>query len=124
MKLEFIFIVVIIAIGVHFFGEDKNKTLETTEKKSAHVPTETKKSPEIKKFVRVIFKKGDSKKYDYFLGDNYDIKVGDFVEVWATSRFSGRDKLKIVKVVYISEAGEISYKATKTVVRKSDTRGW
>ena len=56
------------------------------------------------------------KTYDYFLGDNFDVKVGDFVEVWATSVFSGKDELKTVKVVYISKAGEISYKATKTIL--------
>ncbi len=58
------------------------------------------------------------------MGDNFDVKVGDFVEVWATSKFSGRDELKIVKVVYVSEPDEISYKATKTVVGKSELRGW
>lgn len=124
--MEFLFIIFIGIAIFYFFGSDEknsdsdmklpaeNKNLNYNVK----LPTET------KKFVKVIFKKGDRKRYDYFLGDNDDIKVGDFVEVWAHEKFSGEDKLKIVKVVYISKPGEVSYKATKEVVRKSNYKGW
>ena len=114
-RLEFVFLIVIIVLGFHFFNNDENKNSDLITKSSAS---------EVKKFVKVIFKKDDNKKYDYFLGDNSDIQVGDFVEVLAHGKFSGKDELKIVQVVYISSVGEISYKATKTVVRKSNIRRW
>ena len=125
MDLEFIFVVGVIALGFYFFdsSDEKNSELKQTEVKN--IPTDFKPvQTEAKKFVKVIFKKGDRKRYDYFLGDNFDIKVGDFVEVWAYSKFSGSEKLKVVKVVYISEPGEISYKATKTVVGKAERQKW
>ena len=33
-----------------------------------------------------MFNKYDDNRYDYFLGDNYDVKVGNFVEVYAYNK--------------------------------------
>ena len=120
--MDGLIILLIIAGAVYIFSSSGEKNFESKKTEVKNFPEEFKPAP--KKFVRVIFKKGDRKRYDYFLGDNFDIEVGDFVEVWATSKFTGRDELKIVKVVYISEADEFSDKATKTGVRKSNVRGW
>ena len=76
------------------------------------------------RFVSVIFKKGDKRRYDYFLGNNYDIKVDDFVVVPVHDKFSDRNTIKIAKVKYISAPGEISRKAKSTVIRKADYRKW
>ena len=77
-----------------------------------------------KRFVSVIFKKGDKKRYDYFLGDNYDVNVDDFVVVPVHDKFSGRNTIKIARVKYVSAPGEVSYKAKSTVIRKADYRKW
>ena len=118
-------IFLVIAVAVYIFSSNDEKKSESKKIEVKNFPNDFKPTPpESKKFVRVIFKKGSRKRYDYFLGDNFDVKVGDFVEVWATSKFTGQNELKIVKVVYISEPDEISYKATKTVVGKSERKGW
>ena len=77
-----------------------------------------------KRFVQVIFKKNSKRRYDYFLGENYDIKVGDFVVVWVHDKFSGENKWKIAKVLYISSPNEVSDKATSTVIKKADRPKW
>ncbi len=82
------------------------------------------KSSGSKKFCQVIFKKHSKKRYDYFLGKNNDIKVGDFVEVWATDKYSGKSKWKVVKVVYISKPGEISSYAESTIIKKAAYPKW
>ena len=76
------------------------------------------------RFVRVIFNKDDKKQYEYILGDNYDVDVGDFVEVHRRSKFSGRNEIKIAQVVYISGTGETSNKAKSTVIGKVDKKDW
>ena len=123
--MDGIIILFVIAVAVYIFSSNDEKNSESKKTEVKNFPEEFKPAPpESKKFVRVIFKKGDRKRYDYFLGDNFDVKVGDFVEVLATSKFTGMTEKKIVKVVYISKADEFSYKATKTVIKKSDVRGW
>lgn len=123
--MEGFIIFLVVAVAVYIFSSNDEKKSEPKKIEAKNFPSDFKTTPpEPKTFVRVIFKKGSRKRYEYFLGDNFDVKVGDFVEVWATSKFSGRDELKIVKVVYVSETDEISYKATKTVVGKSELRGW
>lgn len=76
------------------------------------------------RFVQVIFKKGDRKRYDYFLGDNYDVRVNDFVMVPVHDKFSGNNTIKIARVKYISAPGEVSRKAKSTVIRKADYPKW
>ena len=123
--MDGIIILLIIAVAVYIFSSDDEKKSELKKIEVKNFPNDFKPTPpKQKKFVRVIFKKNDVKTYDYFLGDNFDVKVGDFVEVWATSKFTGQNELKIVKVVYISKAGEISYKATKTILRKAAYPKW
>lgn len=75
-------------------------------------------------FVRVIFKKTSKKRYDYFLGENYDVQVGDFVVVYVNDKFSGETKWKIAQIVYISKPGEVSKHASSTVIKKADYPKW
>ena len=39
-----------------------------------------------KRFVRVIFTPDSTKCYDYLLGNNPDVKIGDFVEVYVSDK--------------------------------------
>lgn len=75
-------------------------------------------------FVSVIFKEHDQKYYDYFLGDNHDVKVGDFVEVYFNNKISGKTERRIAKVVYISKPGEISEYARSKIKGKADRPKW
>lgn len=75
-------------------------------------------------FVRVIFKKNDEKYYDYLLGDNRDVKVGDFVEVYFNNKISGKTERRVAKVVYISKPGEISEYARSEIKGKADRPKW
>lgn len=76
------------------------------------------------RFVSVIFRKGARKRYDYFIGENHDLKVGDFVVVPVYENNPYKFDLKIVKVKYVSEYGEISTRAYSTVIGKIDKRMW
>lgn len=75
-------------------------------------------------FVRVIFKKNDTKHYDYLLGNVSGVQIGDFVEVYFSDKFSGKVESHIAKVVYISKPGEISDYARSTIKRKVDYSKW
>ena len=75
-------------------------------------------------FVSVIFKEHDQKYYDYFLGDNHDVKIGDFVEVYFNNKISGKTERRIAKVVYISKPGEISDYARSKIKGKADRPKW
>lgn len=75
-----------------------------------------------KTFVQVIFKKRGKKRFDYLLGDNYDIRVGDFVVVHVNN--SGKTTWKIAKVVYISKPGETSNHAKSEIIKKADYPKW
>lgn len=75
-------------------------------------------------FVRVIFKAGDTKYYDYLLGDIRDVHVGDFVEVYFSNKFSGEAECTAAKVIYVSEPGEVSEFAKSVVVKKADRPKW
>ena len=74
-------------------------------------------------FVRVIFKAGDKKYYDYFVGDN-DVRVGDFVEVYFNNKASGKVERRVAKVIYVSEPGEVSDYARSKIKRKVDRPKW
>lgn len=76
------------------------------------------------RFVSVIFKKGARKRYDYFIGEKHDLKVGDFVVVPVYENNPSKFDLKVVKIKYISEYGEISTRAYSTVIGKIDKRMW
>ena len=83
-------------------------------------------SPPVDKntFVSVIFKESDKKFYDYFLGDNSDVQVGDFVEVYFNNKISGKTERRVAKVIYVSESGETSEYARSKIKRKTDRRKW
>ena len=78
--------------------------------------------PTEKRFVSVIFKKRAKKRFDYLLGDNYDVRVDDFVVVHVN--ISGKTTWKIAKVVYISLPGEVSPYAKSAVIKKADYPKW
>lgn len=75
-------------------------------------------------FVRVIFREGDRKYYDYFVGDNQDVQVGDFVEVYFNNKASGKVERRTAKVIYVSEPGETSDYARSKIKRKADYPKW
>lgn len=76
----------------------------------------------LKRFVQVIFTPDSTKCYDYFLGNNPDVKVGDFVEVYVSKNDNSKPEWSIAKVVYISEPGEVSEYAKSKIKRKSDRK--
>ena len=75
-----------------------------------------------KQFVQVIFKKNSKKRFDYLLGDNNNIRVGDFVVVHVNH--SGKTTWKIAKVMYISSPEEVSLYAKSPVIKKADYPKW
>ena len=77
-----------------------------------------------KRFVQVIFTPESKKCYDYLLGDNQDVNVGDFVEVYANKMNNGKPEWSVAKVVYISEPGEVSKHAKSKIKRKSNYNKW
>ena len=77
-----------------------------------------------KRFIQVIFTPNSKKRYDYLLGDNHDVKIGDFVEVYFNNKISGRTECRIAKVIYISEPGEVSEYDKSKIKRKSDYKKW
>lgn len=91
---------------------DKN----VEQSKSIEPPKITSPTPP-ERFVSVAFKEGQTKLYDYFIGGNYNLQVGDLVEVTVNSPYSGRE-LKIATVKYVSRLGEYSEHARATVIRK------
>lgn len=68
--------------------------------------------PQPKRFVQVVFPGYSQDKYDYLLGDNDDVEVGDFVMVGTKG---GARKAKVVRV---SGYGEISKKAKSKIIKK------
>ena len=81
-------------------------------------------TPASKTFVQVIFSPDAQRRYDYFLGNNPDIKVGDFVEVYVSDKERGRPAWSVAKVVYISKPGEISEHAKSKIKKKHDRYKW
>ena len=75
-------------------------------------------------FVRVIFKKNDTKYYDYLLGDVSGVQIGDFVEVYFNNKISGKVEPHVAKVIYISKPGEISEYARSKIKRKANRPKW
>ena len=103
----------------------KQTLLEHEDRLRRLSPAEVKSSPpEDKRFVQVIFTPDSKNRYDYFLGNNPDIKIGDFVEVYVTDKDGGKPKWSVAKVVYISEPGEVSEYAKSKIKRKSARRKW
>ena len=76
------------------------------------------------RFLSVIFKKGGRKRYDYFVEDNHNLKVDDFVVVPVYEYDPAKFDLKIAKIKYISSYGEISNKAHSMVIGKADRYSW
>lgn len=76
-----------------------------------------------KRFVKVIFTPNSKKCYDYLLGDNPDVNVGDFVEVYVSTD-NGKSEWTVAQVVYISEPGEVSKFAKSKIKRKSKHNKW
>lgn len=85
---------------------------------------EIKTPPPEKRFVQVIFKPDAENYYDYFLGNNTDIQVGDFVEVYANDTDNGKPSWTVAQVIYISEPGEVSKFAKSKIKRKHDNHIW
>ena len=77
-----------------------------------------------KRFVQVVFNPDSKKCYDYFLGNNPDVKVGDFVEVYVSNNDNGKPEWAVAKVVYLSDPGETSDYAKSKIKRKSDRKKW
>lgn len=77
-----------------------------------------------KRFIQVIFTPNSKKRYDYLLGNNHDVRVGDFVEVFVSDSEMGKPKWSVAQVVYISEPGEVSKYAKSKIKRKSDYKKW
>lgn len=80
--------------------------------------------PADKTFVQVIFSPDSKKCYDYLLGNNPDIKVGDFVEVYVSDKERGKPSWSVAKVVYISQPGEVSEHAKSKIKKKHDRYKW
>ena len=79
--------------------------------------------PSSETYDSVIFKAGDKKYYDYFVGDN-DVHVGDFVEVYVGDKTYGKPKRTIAQVVYLSEPDEVSKYAKSAIKGKSNRNKW
>ena len=74
-------------------------------------------------FVQVAFSEKYWKLYDYLIGDNYDVKKGDFVEVFVHS--NGLLVKKVARVERISKKGQTSFYAKSNIVQKADgIRTW
>ena len=74
--------------------------------------------------MRVIFSPDSKKHFDYLLGNNPDVKVGDFVEVYVSDKERGKPAWSVAKVVYISKPGEVSEYARSKIKRKSNRHKW
>lgn len=146
--LEVILAVLLCALGFFLYLTDRNKheifclkqalrdkelEIETLRRKiDAFQKSTTKRQknsqpqlplPASEIFVSVIFREGDRKSYDYFVGDN-DVQVGDFVEVYFNNRSSGQVERRAAKVIYVSEPGEVSEYARSEIKCKSDRNKW
>ena len=150
--MEAIILILLCAIGLFLYmlNNSKNEVLQLKEQlherdieiiklqnllreksvvtqKISHVEVQTDYLPppvDDKIFVQVIFNKDSKKCYDYFLGKNYDVHVGDFVEVYVNNTDNGKPEWAVAKVVYISSPGETSEYAKSAIKRKSDYRKW
>ena len=147
--MEVIFTVLLCVLGllIYLLNESKNEILQLKDKlherefeiaelrrdlrerenKLREVsPAEIQNSapPVEKRFVQVIFNEDAKKAYDYFLGKNFDVKIGDFVEVYFSDKDNGKSKLTVAKVVYISAPGEKSEYAKSTIKRKTNRHKW
>ena len=84
------------------------RNLESIQAPLPFSPTSTK----TERFVQVIFQKYSHVRYDYLLGDNPDVKVGDHVKVWANGR---KTRAKVLK---ISSPDEVSPYAKTPIIEK------
>lgn len=126
MEALVIFLLCALCISIYFTNKYKDEVAHLKEKlreqenlsASRIEPT----LPITRKFVSVSFKEGDTQTYDYFIGDNDDLKVDDLVEVPFRSKYSGANEVKIATVKYISVPGEQSNFAKSNVIRKIGTQ--
>lgn len=126
MEALVIFLLCALCISIYFTNKYKDEVAHLKEKlreqenlsASRIEPT----LPITRKFVSVSFKEGDTQTYDYFIGDNDDLKVNDLVEVPFRSKYSGANEVKIATVKYISVPGEQSSFAGSNVIRKIGTQ--
>lgn len=112
---------------IHEIDGELSQLRETLSEKEAEIERLRKGSvtpPQVKKFVQVIFTKGSTDRYDYFVGKNQDVQVGDFVEVYAGDKAYGKPKRTIAQVVYLSKTGEVSEYAKSAIKRKADRPKW
>ena len=132
--LEVILAVLLCALGFFIYLTDRNNheifcLKQALRDKELEIETLRKKidafqkSPKKKRFVSVIFRKDDTKAYDYFVGNN-DVQVGDFVEVYIKDKNHGKPKQTTAEVVYLSEPGEESKHAKSAIKRKSNRNKW
>ena len=126
----------VIIFLLYLLNENKNEVLKLKHERRDRENKTVDTSPQIQSppllqppvyrgiFVSVIFNKGDQKSYEYLLGDNRNVKVGDFVEVYAKNKASGEVERHIVQVVYLSKSGEISRYAKSAILKKADYDKW
>ena len=126
----------VIIFLLYLLNENKNEVLKLKREQRNRENYTIDTSPQIqsppllkppvdrKTFVSVIFKEHDQKYYDYLLGDNYDVRVNDFVVVPVHDKITGKNMWKVARVKYISSPGEISLKARSAILKKADYNKW
>ncbi|MBR5913722.1 MAG: hypothetical protein IKZ58_05130 [Selenomonadaceae bacterium] len=113
--METLIIFLLCAVGIFIYLSNKEKNDITLLKEKLR--EEANLSSSSRKFVSVKFKESDTQLYDYLIGDNYDLKVNDRVEVPISSKFTDKTT-KIATVKYVSSDGEYSDYAKSYVIRK------
>lgn len=125
--METLIVFLLCAVGIFIYLSNKEKNdvarLKETLREEENLSASSKRliSGFSKKFVSVKFNESATQLYDYLIGDNYDLKVNDRVEVPITSKFTGKTT-KIATVKYVSSAGEHSDYAKSYVIRKVDSQ--
>lgn len=125
MEALVVFLLCALCISIYFTNKYKDEVVRLKEKLREQENLSASRIepnlPTTKKFVSVSFKEGDTQVYDYLIGDNYDLKVDDLVEVPFRSKYSGENEVKIATVKYVSVPGEQSNFARSNVIRKVDS---
>ena len=127
----------VIVFLLYLLNESKKEILRLNQERRDNENRNSAPSPQIqtppliqpsaadnKIFVSVIFKEGDQKYYDYLLGNNRDVTIGDFVEVYFNNKISGKVERRVAKVIYVSEPGEVSEYARSNIKCKADRPKW
>ena len=122
MEALIVFLLCALCISIYFTNKYKDEVARLKEKLREQETLSASRIeqtfPTTRKFVSVSFKEGDTQVYDYLIGDNYDLKVGDLVEVPFRSKYSGANEVKVATVKYVSVPGEQSNYAKSNVIRK------